>query len=37
MNATEPEVEIRLEKNSSPYGIWTNDLCDTGAAVYQLR
>ena len=24
------------EKNSGLYGIWTLDLCDTGAALYQL-
>ena len=24
------------KKNSGPYGIWTHDLCDTGAALYQL-
>ena len=29
-------VKIRPEKNSGPYGIWTHDLCDTGAALYQL-
>ena len=23
-------------KNSDLYGIWTHDLCDTGAALYQL-
>ena len=23
-------------KNSGLYGIWTHDLCDTGAALYQL-
>ena len=23
-------------KNSGLYGIWTYDLCDTGAALYQL-
>ena len=29
--------EIRPQKkNSGPYGIWTHDLCDTGAALYQL-
>ena len=36
MNTTELVVEIRPEKNSGPYGIWTYDLCDTGAALYQL-
>ena len=35
MNTTELVVEMRLE-NSGPYGIWTYDLCDTGAALYQL-
>ena len=24
------------EKKSGLYGIWTHDLCDTGAALYQL-
>ena len=33
---TELVVEIGPEKNSGPYGIWTHDLCDTGAALYQL-
>ena len=36
MNTTELVVEIRPEKNSGPHGIWTYDLCDTGAALYQL-
>ena len=36
MNTSEPEVEIGPEKNSGPYGIWTHDLCNTGAALYQL-
>ena len=36
MNTTELVVEIRPKKNSDPYGIWTHDLCDTGAALYQL-
>ena len=31
MNTTELVAEIRLEKNSGPNGIWTHDLCDTGA------
>ena len=35
-NTTELVVEIGPEKNSGPYGIWTHDLCDTGAAPYQL-
>ena len=24
------------KKNSGLYGIWTHDLCDTGAVLYQL-
>ena len=36
MNTTELVVEMRPEKNSGPYGILTHDLCDTGAALYQL-
>ena len=36
MNTTELVVEIRPEKNSVPYEIWTHDLNDTGAALYQL-
>ena len=24
------------KKFSDPYGIWTHDLCDTGAALYKL-
>ena len=36
MNTTEGVVEIRPEKNLGPYGIWTHNLCDTGAALYQL-
>ena len=36
MNTTELVVEMRTEKNSGPYGIWTHDLADTGAALYQL-
>ena len=27
----------KLEKNSGLYGIRTHDLCDTGAALYQLN
>ena len=33
MNTTELVVEIRPEKNSGPYGIWTYDLCDTRAGM----
>ena len=36
MNTTELVVEIRPEKILGPYGIWTHDLCDTGASLYQL-
>ena len=32
INTTELVVEMRPEKNSGPYEIWTHDLCDTGAA-----
>ena len=38
MNTTELAIEIRPEKKFSGrmgYGIWTHDLCDTGAALYQ--
>ena len=35
-NTTWAVVKIRPGKNSSLYGIWTHDLCDTGAALYQL-
>ena len=27
---------LRPEKNSGLYGIWTYDLCDAGAVLYQL-
>ena len=37
MNTTELVVEIRPEKNSDPFEIWTHDLSDTGAAPYQLN
>ena len=38
MSTTELVVERRPKekKISGPYGIWTHDLCDTGAALYQL-
>ena len=36
MTTTELVVEMRPEKNSGPYGIWTHDLCGTSAALYQL-
>ena len=34
MNTNELVVEIRPEKNSGLYRIWTYDLCDTGAALW---
>ena len=36
MSTTWAVVKIRPEKNSGLYGIWTHDLWDTGAALYQL-
>ena len=36
MNTTQAVVKRRPEKISGLYGIWTHDLCDTGAALYQL-
>ena len=36
VNTSEPEIEIRPKKNSGPYGIWTHDLCDISAVLYQL-
>ena len=36
MNTTELVVEIRPEKNSGPHSVWTHDLCDTDAVLYQL-
>ena len=36
MNTTELVAEMRPEKNSGLYRIWTHDLCDTSAALYQL-
>ena len=36
MTTTELVVEMRPEKISGPYGIWTHDLCGTSAALYQL-
>ena len=37
MNTTELAVEIRPEKSSGPYGIWTHDLCDTEALHWYRR
>ena len=44
MNITDPRSgdhywtsSWNKKKNSDPFGIWTYDLCDTGAALYQLR
>ena len=36
MNTTELVLEIRPEENSGKYGIWTHNLCDTSAELYQL-
>ena len=36
MKTTELVLEIRPEKISGKYGIWTHNLCDTGAEFYQL-
>ena len=36
MNTTWAVVDIRPEQNSGLYGIWTHNLCDAGAALYQL-
>lgn len=33
MNTTELIVEIRLEKNSGPYRVWTHNLCNTGRLI----
>ena len=36
MNTTELVFEVKPEKNLGPYRIWTHNLCDTSAALYQL-
>ena len=36
MNTTCAVVKVRREKNSGLYGIWTHDLCYTGAMLYLL-
>ena len=36
MNTNELVAETRHEKNSGLYGIWTHNLCNTGAVLYQL-
>ena len=36
MKTTELVFEIRSEKNSGPYGIWTHDPCQTGAVLKKL-
>ena len=44
MNESDPRSNVhylgssenKAWKNSGLYGIWTHDLCDTGAALYQL-
>ena len=35
-NLRNSEKKAWKKKNSGLYGIWTHDLCDTGAALYQL-
>ena len=37
MSTTLAVVKTRPEKNSGLYGIWTYDLWDTGAVLYQLN
>ena len=29
------ELGVEMKKNSGLYGIWTHDLCDTGAGLYR--
>ena len=36
MHTTLAVLKIKPEKNSGLNGIWTHDLCDTGAELYQL-
>ena len=44
MNESDPRSNVhylgssenKAWKNSGLYGIWTHDLCDTGATLYQL-
>ena len=36
MNTSGAVVKIKPEKNSGLYEIWTHDLCDTGAVLYQM-
>ena len=36
MNTTQAVVKEGLKKNSGLYGIWTYDLCDIGALLYQM-
>ena len=46
MNESDPRSNVHClgssenkawkKKNSGPHGIWTHDLCDTGAVLYQL-
>ena len=36
MLTTEAIVKLKPKKNSGLNGIWTHDLCDTGAVLYQL-
>ena len=36
MNTIWAVVKINVVKYLGLYGIWTHDLCDTGAVLYQL-
>ena len=36
-NRSDPRSWNKAWKNSGPNGIWTHDLCDTGAALHQLN
>ena len=37
MNESDPRSNVHyLGSSENKYGIWTHDLCDTGAALYQL-
>ena len=36
MNTTQAVVKTKPEENSGLYGIWTQDLCDTGAVLLYL-
>ena len=37
VNESDPRSNVHyLGSSENKYGIWTHDLCDTGAALYQL-